>query len=68
MSYYITLPSNGADLTSEYGKINNTQTDFEIDLKKPLDLSYKDSEIGFSQFSCGLSWLINNRKFKISQN
>ena len=66
MSYFVTLPSNGADLTSEYGKINNTQTDFEIDLKKPLDVSYKDYEVGLSQFSCDLSWLINIGKFKIS--
>ena len=66
MSYYITLPSNGADQTSEYGKINNTQTDSEIDLKKPLDLSYKDYEVGLLQFSCGLSWLINIREFKIN--
>ena len=62
MSNYITLPSNGADFTSKYGKFNNTQTDFEIkktffkkDLKKPLDLSYKDYEVGLSQFSCSLS-------------
>ena len=66
MSYFVTLPSNGADLTSEYGINNNTQTDFEIDLKKPLDLSYRDYEVGLSQFSCELSWLINIGKFKIS--
>ena len=65
MSYYITLPSNGADLNSEYGKYNNTQTDFEIDLKKPLDFSYKDYEVGLSQFSCSLSWLIPIGTFKI---
>ena len=66
MSYFVTLPSNGADLTSEYGINNNTQTDFEIDLKKPLDLSYKDYEVGLSQFSCDLSWMIHIGKFKIS--
>ena len=56
MSYYVTLPSNGADLTSEYGLKNNTQSDFEIDLKKPLDFSYKNYEVGLSQFSCQLSY------------
>ena len=65
MSYYVTLPSNGADLTSEYGMKNNTQSDFEIELKKPLDFSYKNYEVGLSQFSCQLSWFINIGNFQI---
>jgi hypothetical protein len=32
MSYYVTLPSNGADLKSEHGLLNNSQSDFEIEL------------------------------------
>ena len=65
MSYYVTLPSNGADSSSEYGLNNNTQTDFEINLKVPLDFSYKNYEVGLSQLSCQLSWFISIGKFTI---
>ncbi len=34
MNFYVTLPSNGADLSTEEARINNTQTDFTIKLDK----------------------------------
>ena len=45
MSFYVTLPSNGADLKSEYGMATNTQTNYFINLKQPLDLSITDYEV-----------------------
>ena len=51
MSYYVTLPSNGSDLTSDYGKLHNTQSDFEIDLKKTLKFPHKTYEVGLAQCS-----------------
>ena len=65
MSYYVTLPSNGADLKSEYGILNNTQTDYEIELKNPLNFTYKNYEVGLSEFSCNMSWLMPLGKFTI---
>ena len=54
MSYYVTLPSNGADTKSEYGKQNNKMNDFEIELKAPFDFSYQNYEVGLSEFSIKL--------------
>ena len=65
MSYYVTLPSNGADLKSDYGLLNNTQTDYEIELRNPLNFSYKYYEVGLSEFSCQISWLMPLGKFTI---
>lgn len=67
MSYYVTLPSNGADLTSDYGKQHNTQTDFEIDLKVPLNLNH-NYKVGLSEISYKKSWLVNIGKVKLIDN
>ena len=37
MSYFVTLPSNGADLKTEEDLQNNTQTDFVIKLNRTLN-------------------------------
>ena len=68
MSHYVTLPSNGADLTSEYGLEHNTQTDFETDLKYPLNFNYKYYEVGLSEISYRKLWLITLGSFKIIDN
>jgi hypothetical protein len=65
MSYYVTLPSNGADLKSEHGILNNSQSDFEIELKVPLDFSYKEYEVALAEISFRKTWLINIGNFKI---
>lgn len=66
MSFYVTLPSNGADIVSEYGKMYNTQTDFQIYLNEPINLKNKNYEVGLSEFNCKLSWLFTLGKFKIT--
>lgn len=68
MSYYVTLPSNGADLTSDYGLEHNTQSDFETDLKYPLNFNYKYYEVGLSEISYRKLWLITLGNFKIMDN
>ena len=68
MSYYVTLPSNGADTKSEYGKQYNKMNDFEIELKTPLDFSYQNYEVGLSEFSSKLSWIIPFATFKIKSS
>ncbi len=65
MNYYVTLPSNGSDLTSEWGKRNNTKSDFETELKMPLSLEYKKYEVGLTEFSYRRSWKINLGHFKL---
>ena len=45
--------------------LNNTQTDYEIELKNPLNFSYKNYEFGLSEFCCNLSWLMPLGKFTI---
>ena len=65
MSYYVTLPSNGADLKSEHGLLNNSQSDFEIELKVPLDFSYKEYEVALAEISFRKTWLIDIGNFKI---
>ena len=68
MSYYVTLPSNGADLTSEYGKVNNTLTDFEIELKEPLDFPLGNYEVALSEFSYRKTWIFNLGWFTVMTN
>ena len=68
MSYYVTLPSNGADLTSEYGKFNNTLTDFEIELKEPLDFPLGNYEVALSEFSYRKTWFFNLGWFTVMSN
>lgn len=68
MSFYVTLPSNGADLTSEYGKSINTQTDFFINLNKTLDLSIADYEVALVEFMYPYNWIVKLCTMKIYQN
>jgi hypothetical protein len=65
MSYYVTLPSNGSDLTSEYGKIYNTQSDFEIDLKDALSFPYKKYEVALSEITFKRNWIFNLGDFHL---
>ncbi len=65
MSYYVTLPSNGADLKCEHRKLNYTQSDFVIDLKVPLDFSHREYEVALSEMSYRKYWLINIGNFKV---
>lgn len=64
MSLFVTLPSNGADLESDYGKKTNTQTDFEIDLKIPLDLT-DQYRVGLSEITFRRNWLVNLGTFTV---
>ena len=66
MNYYVTLPSGGSDITSEYGKINNSKSDFETDLKVPLNLAHKKYEVGLTEFSYKRSWKVKLGHFKIT--
>ena len=68
MSHYVTLPSNGADLLSDYGLIHNTQSDFETDLKYPLNFNYSQYEVGLSEISYRKLWLVTLGSFKIIDN
>ena len=65
MNYYITLPSSGADLQSEYGKKNNTQTDFFTKLGKSIDISNQEYEVALVEISFRVSWLVNLGSFEI---
>lgn len=65
MSYYVTLPSNGADLSSDYGKIHNTLTDFEIELRNPLEFPFGNYEVGLSEFSYRKTWEVSLGWFSI---
>lgn len=65
MSFYVTLPSNGADLKSEYGMATNTQTNYFINLKQPLDLSITDYEVALVEFIYPLKWQIDLAEIKI---
>lgn len=66
MNYYVTLPSGGSDITSEYGKMNNSKSDFETDLKVPLNLAHKKYEVGLTEFSYKRSWKVKLGHFKIT--
>ena len=66
MNYYITLPSSGADLQSEYGKKNNTQTDFFTNLGKSIDISNQEYEVALVEISFRVSWLVNLGTFEIT--
>lgn len=65
MDFYVTLPSKGSDLVSEYGKLNNTKSDFETELKIPLELEHKKYEVGLTEFSFRRSWLANMGNFRM---
>ena len=64
MSFYVTLPSNGAELKSKSDKKNNTQTDFFINLNRPLDL--KNYEVALVEVSFKANWLVELGSFEIS--
>ena len=68
MSYYVTLPSNGADLESDYGKENNTLTDFEIELKEPLEFPLGNYEVGLAEFSYRKTWTCKLGWFSVLTN
>ena len=68
MSYYVTLPSNGADLKSDYGKANNTLTDFEIELKQPLDFPLGNYEVALAEISYRKTWTFNLGWFTVMTN
>lgn len=63
MSFYVTLPSHGADTTSEYGKATNKQNDFTINLKKSINLPIDRYEVALVEMSFKNFWLINLGKF-----
>ena len=67
MDFYVTLPSSGSDLKTEYGKLNNTKTDFETHLKIPLDFDHKKYQVALSEFTYKKSWLINIGEFKLTK-
>lgn len=58
MSFYVTLPSNGADLKSEYGIATNTQTNYFVNLKQTLDLSITEYEVALVELIYPLTWTI----------
>ena len=64
MSFYVTLPSNGAELQSESGRKNNTQTDFFINLNRPIDL--KNHEVALVEVSFKANWLVELGSFEIN--
>jgi hypothetical protein len=63
MSFYITLPSHGADVLSDFGKSINSQSDFSINLKKPLSLPINKYEVSLVEMTFKNSWLINLGNF-----
>lgn len=62
--FFVTLPSNGSDLTSAFGLENNTQTDFYTDLKESLDFS-NNYEVALVEYSYRKNWLIDYGKIII---
>ena len=64
MSFYVNLPSNGADLTSEYGIKNNTQTDFSIELANPLEFK-TDYEVALVECTYRKNWTVTAGIFTI---
>ncbi len=59
MSFYITLPSNGADYTSEYGKKNNSQTDFSTELKEAIVFENDNYEVALVECSYRKNWIVD---------
>lgn len=68
MSFYVTLPSHGADLLSEYGKKSNKQNDFTINLKKTIKLPLNSYEVALVEMSFRNFWKVNLGRFKIIRN
>lgn len=65
MSFYVTLPSHGADTESEYGKATNSQCDFTINLKKPIDLPINKYEVALVEMTFKNFWSVNLGNFKL---
>ena len=65
MSFYVTLPSNGADLKSEYGKKTNTMSDFNIYLKEKLEFNENNYEVGLVECSYRKNWNIKLCNIKL---
>ena len=59
MSYFVTLPSNGADLKTEEDLQNNTQTDFVIKLNRTLNFFQQEYEVGLAEIWFNLNWKVN---------
>ena len=64
MNFYVTLPSNGADLSTEEARINNTQTDFTINLNKPLEFNVP-FEVALAEIWYSVNWRVFVTKLKI---
>ena len=64
MSFYVILPSNGADLTTEEGKRDNTQTQFTIKLNQTLEFN-KPYEVALVESWFSMNWKIDVAKIKI---
>jgi hypothetical protein len=64
MNYYVTLPSNGADLSTEEARINNTQTDFTINLNKPIEFNVQ-YEVALAEIWYSLNWRVFVTNIKI---
>ena len=64
MNFYVTLPSNGADLSTEEARINNTQTDFTIKLNKPLEFNIP-YEVALAEIWYSVNWKVLATKIKI---
>lgn len=66
MSFYVTLPSHGADVLSEYGKANNKQNDFTINLKDSINLPFEKYEVALVEMSFKNFWKVNLGRFLIT--
>ena len=64
MNFYITLPSNAADQTTEEAKINNSQTDFTIKLNKPLEFNIP-YEVALAEIWYSVNWKVFVTNLKI---
>lgn len=56
MSFYVTLPSHSADLVSDYGKKINSQSDFNVYLKKSISLPINKYEVSLVEMTFKNSW------------
>ncbi len=64
MNFYVTLPSNGADLSTKEARINNTQKDFTINLNKPLEFNVP-FEVALAEIWYSVNWIVFVTKLKI---
>lgn len=64
MNFYVTLPSNGADLLTEDDRKNNTQTDFTIKLNRPLEFNVP-YEVALAEIWYSINWNVTVTNLKI---